>query len=125
MYHNGIRAYQSVTNVTVSGKETEATVLNLAALRLKRCLDTWDDINTQTKELNEALRENLKIWTLFQIELMQEDHPLPKDLRLNLLRLSAFIDKHTFNLMAFPDKAKLPILIDINNNIAAGLRETP
>lgn len=125
MYRNGIQAYQSVTNTTVTGRETEATVLNLSALRLKRCLDSWDRTPAHEKELEEALRENQKIWTLFQLELMQEDHPLPKKLRVDLLRLSAFIDKRTYDLLAFPDKAKLPILIDINNNIAAGLRETP
>ena len=125
MYHNGLQAYQSVNKITVTGRETEANVLNQSALRLKRCLDTWDGSLNHEKELDEALRTNQKIWTLFQLELMQEDHPLPKKLRVDLLRLSAFIDKRTYDLLAFPDKAKLPILIDINNNIAAGLRETP
>jgi flagellar biosynthesis activator protein FlaF len=125
LYRNGLQAYQSVNKITVTGRETEANVLNQSALRLKRCFDTWDGSLNHEKELDEALRTNQKIWTLFQLELMQEDHPLPKKLRVDLLRLSAFIDRRTYDLLAFPDKAKLPILIDINNNIAAGLRETP
>jgi len=39
-----------------------------------------------------------------------------------LLRLSGFIDKRIFEIQAHPAKEKLTIIIDINNNIAAGLR---
>ena len=41
--------------------------------------------------------------------------------RLNLLQLSRFVDKRTFELLADPDAAKLQALIDINRNVAAGL----
>ena len=49
----------------------------------------------------------------------------PKQLIRDLLRLSAFVDKRIFETIAFPSPEKLTAVININRNIAAGLRETP
>jgi flagellar protein FlaF len=38
--------------------------------------------------------------------------------------LAAFIDRRIFETMAFPSPEKLKIVIDINNNLAAGLRSS-
>lgn len=125
MYPNPLKAYQSVNKTTMPGKETEAAVLNQAAVRLKKSIENWSNTLEQQQMLDEALRYNQRIWTIFQGELANRENPLPKKLRLDLLQLSAFIDRRTFDIMAFPDPAKVTILIDINNNIAAGLRTTP
>ena len=53
---------------------------------------------------------------------MRDDNPLPKNLRLDIIRLSNFIDRRIFETMAYPSPEKLNIIIDINNNLAAGLR---
>jgi flagellar protein FlaF len=74
--------------------------------------------------LEEALKYNQKIWTLFQAELAKPDNPLPKKLREDLLSLSAFVDKRIFELLSFPTPEKLTAIININLNIAAGLRGT-
>jgi flagellar protein FlaF len=39
--------------------------------------------------------------------------------------LAAFIDRRIFETMAYPSSEKLNIVIDINNNLAAGLRGSP
>jgi flagellar protein FlaF len=39
--------------------------------------------------------------------------------------LAAFIDRRIFDTMAFPSPQKLKIVIDINSNLAAGLRSSP
>lgn len=125
MYSNPLKAYQSVNKTTMPGKETEAAVLNQAAVRLKKCVEHWSNTLEQQRMLDEALKYNQRIWTIFQGELANGDNPLPKKLRYDLLQLSAFIDRRTFEIMAFPNPEKVRILIDINNNIAAGLRVTP
>jgi flagellar protein FlaF len=61
----------------------------------------------------------------FQGELSKPDNPLPKKLREDILSLSAFIDKRTFDIMAYPRPEKLAIIININLNLAAGLRGSP
>jgi flagellar protein FlaF len=106
------------------GKETEAAVLNQASVRLTKSIQSWANTPEQQRALDDALKYNQRIWTIFQGELANEENPLPRKLRLDLLQLSAFIDRRTFEVMAFPDPAKVAILIDINNNIAAGLRTT-
>jgi flagellar protein FlaF len=119
-----LRAYDSVSKATQSGREIEAAVLTKAALKLKKCQEDWDAPDRGNR-LEEALKYNQRIWSIFQSELSREDHQLPKKLRLDILRLAAFIDRRIFETMAFPAPDKLNIVIDINNNLAAGLRGSP
>jgi flagellar protein FlaF len=119
-----LKAYESVGNATRSGREIEATVLTKAALKLKECQDNWDAPDREHK-LDEALKYNQRIWSIFQSELSRDDHEMPKKLRLDILRLAAFIDKRIFETLAFPAPEKLTIVIKINNNLAAGLRGSP
>lgn len=119
-----LEAYQNVEKVTGSGRDIEASVLTKAALKLKDCQDNWDKDHRDEK-LHTALQFNQRIWSIFQGELAREDNPLPANLKANLLTLSAFVDRRIFEIMAYPTPEKLTIIIDINNNIAAGLRERP
>lgn len=124
MYSHAVNAYKQVDKNTNSGRETEARVLTEAALKLKRCQENWGhpDLDDQ---LDQALRYNQKIWSLFQGELEREDNPLPGKLKIDILRLAAFIDKRIFEVMAYPSPEKLTIIININQNLAAGLRGNP
>jgi flagellar protein FlaF len=124
VYNQALNAYKQVNNTTISGRETEARVLTEAALKLKKCQENWGTPNNDI-ELDQALRYNQKIWSLFQGELEREDNPLPGKLKIDILRLAAFIDKRIFEVMAFPSPEKLNIIININQNIAAGLRGSP
>ena len=119
-----LKAYESVSNATRSGREIEAAVLTKAAVKLKACQDDWDAPDRDNR-LEEALKYNQRIWSIFQSELSREDHELPKKLRLDIMRLAAFIDRRIFETMASPAPDKLNIVIDINNNLAAGLRGSP
>ena len=119
-----LRAYESVNKATQSGREIEAAVLTKAAVKLKECQDNWDAPDRDNR-LEEALKYNQRIWSIFQSELAREDNELPKKLRLDILRLAAFIDRRIFETMACPSPEKLKIVIDINNNLAAGLRSSP
>jgi flagellar protein FlaF len=116
-----LRAYETVSKATQSGREIEAAVLTKAAVKLKKCQDNWD-ARDRDGSLEEALKFNQRIWSIFQSELSRENHELPRKLRLDILRLAAFIDKRIFETMAFPVPEKLDIVIAINNNLAAGLR---
>jgi flagellar protein FlaF len=124
VYPNPLQAYQSIEKETISGRETEARVLTEAALKLNYCREHWDDVDRKDR-LDEALNYNQRVWSIIQGELLDEKNQLPKELRESLLSLSAFIDKRIFNIMAYPEPDKLAIVININLNIAAGLRSTP
>lgn len=121
MHAAQLAAYKNVQKTTMSGREIEAAVLTKAALMLKDCQDNWGagDIG---ERLGEAIKFNQLIWSIFQAELANDNNPLPKKLREDILSLSLFIDKRMFDVMAYPAPDKLKILIDINLNLAAGLR---
>ena len=122
MYNNAYKSYQDVEKTTMSGRETEARVLTQAAIKLQLCQKNWQDGNFE--ELDAALKYNQKIWSIFQSELAKQENPLPTAIKRDLLRLAGFIDKRIFETMSFPSPDKLDIIIKINQNIAAGLRES-
>lgn len=121
MLQNAVKSYQSVDRETMSGRETEARVLTQGALKLVDCQNNWDATDRQQR-LDDALKYNQRIWSIFQVEVSKPDNPLPDQIKQNILLLSRFIDQRIFDAMAFPEKEKLNILIKINQNIAAGLR---
>ena len=78
------------------------------------------------KAMREALRLNWRLWTIFQADLsvIVEAQETPPDVVVNMLTLCQFVDKHTMAALAEPTPEKLNVLVDINRNIAAGLRES-
>jgi flagellar biosynthesis activator protein FlaF len=116
-----LKSYRAVEKESISGRDTEARVLTQGALKLADCQKNWDSPNRNAR-LDEALKYNQRIWSLFQTELSKKENPLPLQIKRNILSLSRFIDQRIFDTMAFPDPNKLDIIIKINNNIAAGLR---
>ena len=105
----------------MSGRATEARVLTKAAMLLKECQDNWNAADRR-RRLHEALEYNQRIWSVIQGSLLENDNPLPKEVRRDILMLSAYVDKRIFDIMAYPASEKLSIIIDINLNLAAGLR---
>jgi flagellar protein FlaF len=118
---NAAAAYASVHKQTVSGRDLESQVLTKCAMKIKDCVDNWDKPETSAK-MSDALRNNHKVWLLFQSEVSNAQCQLPNDIKINIIRLANFVGKQTLGIMAAPAKEKLPILIDINLHIAAGLQ---
>jgi flagellar protein FlaF len=124
MQANAMATYSNMQKENLSGRELEASVLTRAGIMLKNVCDNWD-AQDRSEKLTEAIKFNQKVWSFFQAELSDPENPLPKKLREDILNLSIFIDKRLFETMAYPEKGKLKIVIDINFNIAAGLRTQP
>jgi flagellar protein FlaF len=108
----------------MSDRAIEASVLMKAAAKLKSCQDNWDAADRPEK-LDEALKFNQLLWSIFQAELSKDDNPMPRLIRQDILSLSVFIDKRILEVMAYPSPEKLTVIININTNIAAGLNSTP
>ena len=121
MFNSARQAYETATKTSVSGRELEAQALSKAARRLEECMLEWDAPG-RADRVDEAIRFNQRLWTLFQTELGRPDHPLPVELRVNLLRLSQFIDRRSFEILTDPDPSKLKALINLNRQVAEGLR---
>ena len=118
---NPYDAYVNTAKMSMSDREVEASALTKAALLLQSCQQNWDAPG-RDQRLAEALEFNQKLWSIFQGCLLQPDHPMPAPLRQSILSLGAFVDKRIFQVMAFPEAARLTAIIEINQNIAAGLR---
>ena len=119
---NPFDVYKSVHKEGMSQRELEASILTRAGLMLKNCQDNWQSPD-RNRKLEEAVKFNQKVWSFFQSELSMPDNPLPRNIREDILNLSLFLDKRLFEVMAYPDPDKLTIAININLNLAAGLRK--
>jgi len=117
---NPLDAYKAVEKATLTGRELESSVLARSANMLADVKAHWNAPELESR-LDHVLRYNQRLWTLFQSELADPENPLPEEIKKNLLSLSAFIDKRTFDLMAFPAPEKLDVLIAINRNVSTGL----
>jgi flagellar protein FlaF len=117
-------AYETVVKTTLDGRSLEAHVLNRGAQLLIECKEQWNEPGHQER-LDLALGFNQKLWTFFQVELANPEHPLPKKIREDLLSLSIFIDKTIFNVITETNPDKLDVMININRNIANGLQGIP
>jgi len=121
VYASQLEAYKSAQKIGMSDRGIEAAVLTKGAFMLKECQDNWESSKTNGS-LDKALRYNQLIWSIFQSELAKPSNPLPQNLKIDLLNLASFIDKRIFEIMAYPSPDKLAIVMKINLNIAAGLR---
>ena len=119
MQNSAALAYQQVGKQTINPRLLEANLLSRAAGQLQRVRDEWD---VSRHELGSALAFNRKLWTVFLGSVTGEESTLPKPLRENIANLGLFVMKQTMTIQAEPSANKLTVLININREIAAGLR---
>jgi flagellar biosynthesis activator protein FlaF len=101
-------------------RSTEAWALSEASRRLVIAARNDD----KGKSLREALVLNQRLWTIFQSALTEENCPLPKGLRDNVLALSVLMDRHILQRLGDLDGTKIQPILDINRAIADGLAQT-
>jgi flagellar biosynthesis activator protein FlaF len=119
MSYQKVNAYSSAhQQVEVDGREIDKRALLNCASRLKIALD---DGGKDMKLYREALRHNQHLWTIFQVSLTDPSNPLPHDLKMTLLRLSAYVDRASFRAISEFIPETLTSLIDIDRAIATGL----
>lgn len=119
MQHSAARAYQQVGSQTVSPRVLEANLLSRSAGQLQRIRDDWENA---TGDLYQALLFNRKLWSIFVQSATGDDSKLPKSLRENIANLGIFVMKQTISIQDEPRAQKLDVLININRELAAGLR---
>ena len=124
MYATQMQAYRKAPNAEMSEREIDAYALTQSALKLRDCQHNWE-LPDRIGRVFEALRINSLLWSIFQAQISEDGNPLPRQLREDMLTLSLFVDKQTRDVMFSPEPDKLTALININLNIAAGLRGAP
>jgi flagellar biosynthesis activator protein FlaF len=117
--HSAAKAYGAVSQASLPPRELEAHVLMKSAAHLQAISDNWD---ARKDEFDPALLQNRKIWTILVSAVVEETNPLPRAIKQNIANLAIFIFKRTHELMQEPDPSRVGVLININREIAAGLR---
>lgn len=115
----GIQAYAKTQSLALSQRDLEARALLRAASKLQAIKDNWDP---SVAHIEDALSHNRKVWTIFLASASDQDCQLPADVRKNVIGLGRFVINQCMRILFEPDVSKLDLLIDINQNIAAGLR---
>ncbi len=120
-YAQAAGAYdQHAQTHTPDQREVEGRVLLKSARMMKELQDNWDDAD---RDLIEAtLKHNRQIWMMFyDTALENPEGDRPNDLRSNIINLANFIFKRETEIIATPTKEKFNVLININQEVAAGL----
>jgi flagellar protein FlaF len=116
---NAAQAYSSIAKKTGNPRELEADLLLDAAARLQAVRDAWD---AKRSELDAALVNNRRLWSIFVTSATSPDNPLPANIRQNVANLGLFVFKQTMTVLIDPKPDNLVSLININRELAAGLR---
>ena len=121
MQHQGALAYQQVAKKTEAPRDREANLLSRSAANLQNVRDNWD---TNSNDLERALHFNRRLWTVFMTSVTGTQNPLPAPVRQNIANLGLFVMNQTRELTLEPIPTKLTVLININRELAAGLRQS-
>jgi flagellar protein FlaF len=120
MQHYGAAAYQTTTKTVESPRDREAALLIKAAASIQSVRDTWLE---DPEALKTALTFNRKLWTIFMTSVTREDSGLPAPVRQNIANLGIYILNETREILLDPvSPARLDAMININRQLAAGLR---
>jgi flagellar protein FlaF len=81
-----------------------------------------DGVTTDPAEVFEALHYNRRLWTILLAAVLEEDNPLPREIKQNFANLAVFVVSHTKALEINPEVSRMPILVNFCREIAQGLR---
>lgn len=121
MANTQLGAYQQAQKSNMSPREVEAMAFTKAAVLLEEARTAEGD----QQKLSQGLRFNHLLWTIMQADITEPENQLPPELKANIMSLSIFVDKQTSKALRTGATQDLEVLININRNIAAGLRAEP
>jgi flagellar protein FlaF len=115
------QTYSKNAQETGNPRELEAQLLMRAASKLQAVKD-----GEVTGNLNiiSAVRYNRRLWLVFADALTKTENQLPAEIKKNVTSLVMFVlnRSHTIEIAAEPNPERVGVLININREIAAGLR---
>jgi flagellar protein FlaF len=113
-------AYQTTRDETADSKSVEIEILRRAILKLKPYCGSDFYLEADSAAV---LSENLRLWDIFSVDLLDEKNDLPEGLRLSLLQLANFVRTHTLGL--YRNEGRVDVLVDINRAVLDGLSGIP
>jgi flagellar protein FlaF len=119
--HEAAQAYSKTAQKTGHPRELEAQLLMRAAAKLQAVKDGTEGV---AADVVSAIRYNRRLWLVFASSIGKPENPLPREIKQNVANLANFIITHSMKLESDSKRApeRLGVLININREIAAGLR---
>jgi len=119
--HHPAKTYEKNALEIGNPRELEAQLLMRAASKLQA---VKDGAVTKIADVLSAVRYNRRLWLIFAISTSNPDNPLPIEIRKNVISLASFVVNRSMTLetAAQPQPEWIDVLININREIAAGLR---
>ncbi len=122
MHSNLSKLYrQTQMDSAPSGRGVEISVLEMASGKMRAVLGAEGAVRW-SRGLDESLKFNQKIWDVLIADWSNPECSLEDGLRGNLLSLGIFVKKRTFAMLAQPTREGIAVLVEVNDNIASGLR---
>lgn len=118
---NPAQTYEKNARQTGSIRELEAQLLMRAASKLQA---VKDGEVSGTSAIMSAIRYNRRLWLVFADALGNAENPLPIEIKRNVTSLAVFVlnRSRTIETATEINLERLGVLININREIAAGLR---
>jgi flagellar protein FlaF len=118
---NPAQTYAKNAQETGNLRELEAQLLMRAASRLQA---VKDGEVTGSNNIISAVRYNRRLWLVFADALTKAENQLPAEIKKNVTSLAMFVlnRSRTIETANEPNPDRLNVLININREIAAGLR---
>jgi flagellar biosynthesis activator protein FlaF len=117
------QTYAKNAQATGNPRELEAQLLLRAAAKLQAAKDA--DAKAD-QDVVSAIRYNRRLWLVFAGSLGRPENQLPVAIKQNVANLANFVINHSMKLESDAEGAlgRVGVLININREIAAGLRAT-
>ncbi|PSC05214.1 flagellar protein FlaF [Alsobacter soli] len=120
--HYGASAYARTEKAALPPRDLEASLLLKAAARLQALIDDWAG---KQDDVDAAITYNRKLWTILATSATEDSNPLPVAIKQNFGRLAFFVFNRSLDIQIAPAPDKIAPLVNINREIAAGLRARP
>ena len=116
---NGAQAYARMAQTTANPRERDAQLLLRAAARFAAVQATEPFDRSAARE---AATFNRKLWTVFLSAVGRPENPLDPATKQNLQKVAMFSVRRSAAMELNPVAEQLTALININRNLAEGLR---
>lgn len=116
---NGAQAYARMAQTTANPRERDAQLLLRAAARFAAAQNSNPFDRNGARD---AATFNRKLWTVFLSAVSRAENPLDPATKANLKNIAMFVLRRSAAIEINPAADQLGALIDINRNLAEGLR---
>ncbi len=114
---------QSAPGATESEREREYRLLALVTKKLTDAKAVVTQLDPQSVgQVCDAIFHNRDVWNAFVTDVADENNKLPKELKVLLINLAAYVNKNSDMIVNSHPDGDMDMLVAINRHVMDGLR---